>query len=147
MRKSKDDLIVLAFMSFLMFAVFFAQYLDSGEEQYGNDVSEFIFRALTHVRGDFILALCNTLVWGSVPFAIGIMLKKKRYGKWLVWGTLLMFATLKTLFKDFFFIHQYPQALFHTFEWNYVLVAWLIVYALAALFIINGVELMSTRDR
>lgn len=139
MRKSRDDVIVLAFMSFMMFAIFFTQYLDSGKGVSTDDIAEFLFRALTHVRGDFILVVCNTLLWGVVPFTFALRLSKKRFGQWLVWLVFLFFSVVKTIFDDRLLIHQYPQEIFHSFEWGYVLVAWLIVYSIATLFITKGV--------
>jgi len=134
-------------MSVIMFFLFFAQYLDSQSDNSSDDISEFIFRALTHVRGDIMLVFCNALLWGAVPFSLAIVLKKKRWGKWLVWGFFGVVALIKTKFEDFFFIHTYPQFMqvppFHTFEWGYVLTAWSILYTVAALFILKWAEYLS----
>jgi len=131
----------------LIFPHIFGQFLDSGVENRDDDISESLLRALTHVKGDLVLVFCNTLLWGAVPFALGLILNKKRHGRWLVWLELLSFAGLKTIFDDRFLIHQYPQAIFHTFEWGYVLMAWLIVYSITAFFITKGFEFMNKSNQ
>lgn len=146
LRKNRDDLVFVLMMSLVMMALFVANYLDSKEHVLTNDILEFLFRALTHVQGDILLTFCNVLCWGTVPFAIGIMARNNRYGKWLVWIVMALFATLKTFFEDFFFIHRYPQGAFHSFEWNYVLVAWAGIYSLAAFFIIKGREFINAAN-
>ena len=75
-RKRRDDLLVIGLMSAAIFMFFFALYLDSAKDDLNNDISEFLFRALTHVKGDIVLSLCNVLLWGAVPFAVGITLNK-----------------------------------------------------------------------
>lgn len=146
LRKQRDDLVITALMSVMMFVFFFANYLDSQSDNSSDDISEFIFRALTHVRGDLVLVFCNALLWGTVPFVVAFVLKKKKWGELLVWGFFVGMTLLKTKFEDFFFIHAYPQIMqvppFHTFEWGSVLTAWLIIYSASALFITKGIEMI-----
>jgi hypothetical protein len=77
LRKQRDDLLLATLMSAMMFFFFFANFLDAQADTSSDDISEFIFRALTHVRGDLVLVFCNALLWGGVPFSVAIALKKR----------------------------------------------------------------------
>ena len=139
LRKQRDDLTVLSLMTVVIMASFFALYLDSEKDDWTNDVSEIIFRTSTHVNGDLILVLCNTPLWGAVPFATGIIFGKLHNGTLWVWLFFVGVAVSKAWFDDYFFIHSYPQELpFHQFESGYVLFNWPIIYLIAALFITKG---------
>ncbi len=105
-RRSKEDLAVVGLMTFILFAIFFAIYHDSGKENMSDDISEFMFRAFTHVKGDLILITCSSLLWGAVPFSIGIILNKKHHGKWYVCGLFAALIAIKTKFEDYYFIHH-----------------------------------------
>ena len=148
LRKSSEDVLATATLTLLVFSILFAVYLDSGKHAPRDDISEFIFRSFTHTKGDIILVFCNSLLWGAVPFAIGMVLRKKSHSGWWVCGFFTILLLAKTQFEDFFFIHLYPQLAqlppYHTFEWQYVMVGWGVVYSLASIAIVKGTRLFTT---
>jgi hypothetical protein len=66
-RNNRQDFLALVFMSSLMLFMFSATYVGSSKERHGGDLSEFFFRAFTHVQRDVVLTVCTVLLWGTVP--------------------------------------------------------------------------------
>lgn len=139
-RKNRDDLLVLLLMSFLMGLLLLALYFDVKQDRlHDAEMLGYALTGLTHVQ-DVALVVCNVLLWGILPFAIGIRLREKTHGTRLVWIFFISLSFLRTLAEDQLLIHQYPEVLTHRYEWGFVLFDWLIVYVIAALFITKGIK-------
>ena len=137
-RKDKNALVALLGMTLFLAAILVAFYFDArrGQADIG-EFMEYVVRGLTHINPDIILTICNILLWGTLPFALGIMIKDKQGMRWL-WLFFLGAAVLKTLFDDNFIIHQFPEELIHPFEWGYVFFDWAVIYSIAGFFIRRG---------
>lgn len=140
LRKSRGDLLILSLVSFIFLSFFMVLYLDAGQYVPDTLFEEHLFRAFTHFKGNIFLTLSNALFWGGFPVGIGMFLRTYKQGTRLVWVVFAIFTLLKTFFDDYFLNHTYPETLVHPYEWDSVLIAWLIVYSLAALFITKGIE-------
>jgi hypothetical protein len=139
-RKNKNDLLVLFLMSFVMGFLLLTLYLDVKQDMlHDAEMMGYALTGLTHVQ-DVAFVVCNVLLWGVLPFAIGMRLRKKAHGTRLVWIFFISLSFLRTLAEDQLLIHQYPEVLAHRYEWGFVLFDWLIVYVIAALFITKGIE-------
>ena len=139
-RKDRDGLLALLAMTFVLGAILVAFYFDARQGQADiGEFMEYVVRGLTHINPDFILTICNILLWGTLPFALGVVIKEKQSLRFL-WLVFLGAAVLKTLFDDNFIIHQFPEELIHPFEWGYVFVDWAVIYSIAAFFISRGME-------
>lgn len=142
LRKSKDDLLALGLHSFIFLMFFLVLYVDASQDIPDTLFAEHVFGALTHLKPDLMLTLCNVLFWGLFPIGIGMFLMNKKHGTLSVWIFLGVLTLIKTFFEDYFLIHTYPEALFHSFEWGSVLLAWLIIYSLVGFFITKGIALL-----
>jgi hypothetical protein len=143
LRKSRDDLLILGSLSLISLSFFIALYLHAAQHIPDTLIEEHIFRALTHIKADLSLTVCNALLWVTFPIGIGMFLRNMKYGMRLVWIFFAVFTLLKTFFEDYFLNHTYPETLVHSYEWDSVLLAWVIIYSLVALFITKGIDLLS----
>jgi hypothetical protein len=140
-HRKRRDLLVLIGMTVVMAVLFFAMYVDAKTDDHAGSLSEALFRAFTHMRRDAVLTLCNVLLWGTVPFSIGLKLRKYRYGSLLVWVCFAAFTGFKTWFEDLFIIHSHPELFqYYPFDWEYFMASWLVVYGIAALVITKGLD-------
>ena len=136
----------MAFLSFIFSIFFIATYLDASQDVPDTLFEEHIFRAFTHMKANIFLTLSNALLWGVFPVCIGIFLRTKKQGERLVWVVVAIFTLLKIFSDDYLFNHTYPETLIHSYEWESVLVAWLIVYSLAAVFITKGIDSLTEKN-
>jgi hypothetical protein len=148
LRKSKDDLLSLLMISSIPTMFRIAFYIDVKKGNIdGGELMGYLLRGLTYVEPDLILVISNSLLWCVVPFAAGIWLYKKKKGDSFVWLFFIGFALFKTIFDDRIIIHQYPEILVFSFDWGFVLFDWLIIYAIAALFVTKGIKSLSEKEQ
>ena len=137
LRKERNDLLALSFISVLVTLIFISFYSQAAEYTPDTLLEEHILRVFTHLKKDLILTLGNAFLWCIVPFALGLLISKK-YGHRFVWIFFIVVVLLKTYFDDHFLIHLYPEIFTHSVEWGDVLIAWFVVYFILALFITKG---------
>lgn len=146
LRASRRDLTLLTMVSFLLAMFFVTMFFNLTPDIPDTLFEEHWFRALTHLKPDIILFLTNALLWCIFPFGIGLILKGKKHGNKLTWIFFGVFTLLKTFADDWLFNHTYPEALVHPYEWGYVLVGWLTIYSVCALFITKVIDYLTEKN-